>query len=316
MRYGEGDRESENVEDRRGEGGGRFGGGGFPIPLGGGGGLSIGSLVVIGVICLMLGINPLELLSSGDGIPRMPDVQRPSQGPRSPFEVPGGQQTRISPEEAEMTRFVRRVLADTEDTWERVFQAAGKRYEKPTLVLFKGVTQTACGTGQSAMGPFYCPLDKKVYIDLAFYRVLKERFHAPGDFAQAYVIAHEIGHHVQTLLGVSEKVQALKQQAMRSGDQPRANAYQVRMELQADCLAGVWASLNDQVKSRLQPGDVEAGLNAAAQIGDDTLQKRTQGQVVPESFTHGSSQQRVRWFKKGLEAGRMQACDTFDGREL
>ena len=316
MRYGEGDRESENVEDRRGEGGGRFGGGGFPIPLGGGGGLSIGSLVVIGVICLMLGINPLELLSSGDGIPRMPDVQRPSQGPRSPFEVPGGQQTRISPEEAEMTRFVRRVLADTEDTWERVFQAAGKRYDKPTLVLFKGVTQTACGTGQSAMGPFYCPLDKKVYIDLAFYRVLKERFHAPGDFAQAYVIAHEIGHHVQTLLGVSEKVQALKQQAMRSGDQPRANAYQVRMELQADCLAGVWASLNDQVKSRLQPGDVEAGLNAAAQIGDDTLQKRTQGQVVPESFTHGSSQQRVRWFKKGLESGRMQTCDTFDGREL
>ena len=316
MRYGEGDRESENVEDRRGEGGGRFGGGGFPIPLGGGGGLSIGSLVVIGVICLMLGINPLELLSSGDGIPRLPDVQRPSQGPRSPFEVPGGQQTRISPEEAEMTRFVRRVLADTEDTWERVFQAAGKRYEKPTLVLFKGVTQTACGTGQSAMGPFYCPLDKKVYIDLAFYRVLKERFHAPGDFAQAYVIAHEIGHHVQTLLGVSEKVQALKQQAMRSGDQPRANAYQVRMELQADCLAGVWASLNDQVKSRLQPGDVEAGLNAAAQIGDDTLQKRTQGQVVPESFTHGSSQQRVRWFKKGLESGRMQACDTFDGKEL
>ena len=146
--------------------------------------------------------------------------------------------------------------------------------------------------------------------------MLKERFHAPGDFAQAYVIAHEIGHHVQTLLGVSDKVQALKQQAMRSGDQARANGFQVRMELQADCLAGVWASLNDQVKNRLQPGDVEAGLNAAAQIGDDTLQKRTQGQVVPESFTHGSSQQRVRWFKKGLESGRMQACDTFDGKEL
>ena len=315
MRYGEGDRESENVEDRRGEGGGRFGGGGIPIPLGGGG-LSVGSLVVIGIICLMLGINPLELLSSGDGIPRLPDVQRPSQGPRSPFEVPGAQQARIPPEEAEMTRFVRRVLADTEDTWERVFQAAGRSYQKPKLVLFKGAIHTECGTGQSAMGPFYCPLDKKVYIDLAFYRVLKERFHAPGDFAQAYVIAHEVGHHVQTLLGVADKVQALKQQAMRSGDQARANAFQVRMELQADCLAGVWASLNDQVKNRLQPGDVEAGLNAAAQIGDDTLQKRTQGQVVPESFTHGSSQQRVRWFKKGLESGRMQACDTFDGREL
>ena len=317
MRYGEGDRESENVEDRRGEGGGGMfsRGGGIPIPIGGGG-LSIGSLVVIGIICLMLGINPLELLSSGDGIPRMPDIQRPSPGSRAPFDVPGGQQARIPPEEVEMTRFVSRVLADTEDVWERVFQAAGKRYEKPTLVLFKGATQTACGTGQSAMGPFYCPLDKKVYIDLVFFEELSRRFKAPGAFAQAYVVAHEVGHHVQTLLGVSDKVQALKQQAMRSGDQPRANAYQVRMELQADCLAGVWASLNDQVKSRLQPGDVEAGLNAAAQIGDDTLQKRTQGQVVPESFTHGSSQQRVRWFKKGLESGRMQACDTFDGKEL
>jgi len=315
MRYGEGDRESENVEDRRGEGGGRFGGGGIPIPLGGGG-LSIGSLVVIGIICLMLGINPLELLSSGDGIPRMPDVQRPTEGSRSPLEIPRGQPARARPEEAELTRFVGRVLADTEDVWERVFQAAGRRYEKPKLVLFSGATRTECGVGQAAMGPFYCPIDRKIYIDLAFYRVLKERFHAPGDFAQAYVIAHEIGHHVQTLLGVSDKVQALKQQALRSGDEARANAFQVRMELQADCLAGVWASLNDQVKSRLQPGDVEAGLNAAAQIGDDTLQKRTQGQVVPESFTHGSSQQRVRWFKKGLESGRMQACDTFDGREL
>jgi len=315
MRYGEGDRESENVEDRRSEGGGRFGGGGIPIPLGGGG-LSIGSLVVIGIVCLMLGINPLELLSSGDGIPRMPDVQRPTEGSRSPFEIPRGQPPRARPEEAELTRFVGRVLADTEDVWERVFQAAGRRYEKPKLVLFSGATRTECGVGQAAMGPFYCPLDRKVYIDLAFYRVLKERFHAPGDFAQAYVIAHEIGHHVQTLLGVSDKVQALKQQALRSGDEARANAFQVRMELQADCLAGVWASLNDQVKSRLQPGDVEAGLNAAAQIGDDTLQKRTQGQVVPESFTHGSAQQRVRWFKKGLESGRMQACDTFDGREL
>src|SRR5262245_24725765 len=315
MRYGEGDRESENVEDRRGEGGGRFGGGGIPIPLGGGG-LSIGSLVVIGVICLMLGINPSELLSSGDGVPRMPDVQRPTESSRSPFEMPRGQPGRARPEEAELTRFVGRVLADTEDVWERVFQAAGRRYEKPKLVLFSGATRTECGVGQAAMGPFYCPLDRKIYIDLAFYRVLKERFHAPGDFAQAYVIAHEVGHHVQTLWGISDTVQALKQQAMRSGDQARANAFQVRMELQADCLAGVWASLNDQVRNRLQPGDVEAGLNAAAQIGDDTLQKRTQGQVVPESFTHGSSQQRVRWFKKGLEAGRMQACDTFDGREL
>jgi len=318
MRYGEGDRESENVEDRRGEsGGGMFRrGGGIPLPIGGGG-LSITSLIVIGVICLMLGINPLELLSGGgDGIPRMPDVGRPGGSSRSPFELPNAQQPRVAPQNDEMSRFVRRVLADTEDVWERVFAAAGKRYEKPTLVLFSGATQTACGVGQSAMGPFYCPLDKKVYIDLDFYRTLKERFHAPGDFAQAYVIAHEIGHHVQTLLGVSDKVQALKQQAMRRGDEAAANGMQVRMELQADCLAGVWASLNDQVRSRLQPGDVEEGLNAAAQIGDDTLQKRGQGRVVPESFTHGSAAQRVRWFKKGLEAGRMQACDTFDGQAL
>jgi predicted metalloprotease len=211
---------------------------------------------------------------------------------------------------------VRRVLADTEDIWGSAFQASGRRYEKPTLVLFSRATPTACGTGQSAMGPFYCPLDHKVYIDLDFYRVLRERFHAPGDFAQAYVIAHEIGHHVQTLLGVSDKVQAQKQQALRRGDEPRANALQVRMELQADCLAGVWAKRANEMRNRLQPGDIEAGLNAASQIGDDTLQRRTQGQVVPESFTHGSSAQRVRWFRKGLDAGAMSACDTFGAPDL
>jgi predicted metalloprotease len=289
-------------------------GGGIPIPIGGGG-LSITSLVVIGVICLLFGINPLELLSGGEGIPRMPDASRPGPSQRSPFESPGSQQ-QVPPQNDEMSRFVRRVLADTEDVWERVFQTAGRRYEKPTLVLFTGATQTACGLGQSAMGPFYCPLDKKVYIDLGFYRVLKERFHAPGDFAQAYVIAHEIGHHVQKLWGIADQVQAFRQKAMQRGDEAGSNAFQVRMELQADCLAGVWASLNDQVKNRLQPGDIEAGLNAAAQIGDDTLQRRSQGRVVPETFTHGSSQQRVRWFKKGLEAGRMLACDTFDGKDL
>jgi predicted metalloprotease len=318
MRYGDEDRESQNVEDRRGEdGGGMFrGGGGFPIPIGGGG-LSITSLLVIGGICLMLGINPLELLSgASDGIPRMPDVPRTSPGSRSPFDIPTGQKPRVAPQDDEMSRFVRRVLADTEDVWDRVFQAAGKRYEKPTLVLFTRATQTACGTGQSAMGPFYCPLDHKVYIDLDFYRELKERFHAPGDFAQAYVIAHEVGHHVQTLLGVADKVNALRQQAMQRGDQVRSNNLQVRMELQADCLAGVWASLNDQVKNRLQPGDIESGLNAASQIGDDTLQKRTQGRVVPESFTHGSSAQRVRWFRKGMDSGQTQACDTFGSSEL
>jgi predicted metalloprotease len=194
-----------------------------------------------------------------------------------------------------------------------VFEAAGRRYVPPTLVLFTGGTQTACGAGVAAMGPFYCPVDQKVYIDLSFYDQLKRRFHAPGDFAQAYVIAHEIGHHVQKLLGVADKVQSLKE---RAGDEVRANALQVRMELQADCLAGVWASLNDQVKNRLQPGDVEAGLNAAAQIGDDTLQRRSQGRVVPESFTHGSSAQRVTWFRKGLEGGQMSVCDTFGASDL
>ena len=313
MRYGEDDRESTNVEDRRGEGGGMFrGGGGIPIPIGGGG-LSITSLLVIGAICLMLGINPLELLSGSEGMPRMPDIPRSSPRSGSPFELPGGQQPRVAPQNDEMSHFVRRVLADTEDVWERVFQAAGKRYEKPTLVLFTRATQTGCGVGQSAMGPFYCPLDHKVYIDLDFYKELKDRFQAPGDFAQAYVVAHEVGHHVQTLLGVSDKVQNLKQQAMRRGDEREVNRLQVRMELQADCLAGVWMS---QIKKRLDDNEIDGALNAATQIGDDTLQRRAQGRVVPDSFTPGSAQQRKRWLKRGYENGQTQACDTFGNSEL
>ncbi len=316
MRYGEDDRESTNVEDRRGEGGGMFrgggGGGGFQLPIGGGG-LSITSLLVIGAICLMLGVNPLELLSGSEGMPRMPDMPRSSPRSGSPFEIPGGQQPRAAPQNDEMTHFVRKVLADTEDVWDRVFQAAGKRYQKPTLVLFERVTQTACGTGQSAMGPFYCPLDSKVYIDLDFYKELKNRFQAPGDLAQAYVIAHEVGHHVQNLLGIANKVQGLKQQAMQRGDEREVNQLQVRMELQADCLSGVWMS---EIKRRLGDGEIEGALNAAAQIGDDTLQKRTQGRVVPESFTHGSAQQRMRWLKRGYETGKTQACDTFGTSEL
>jgi uncharacterized protein len=313
MRYGEDDRESQNVEDRRGDTSSGLPRGGLSLPLGSGG-LSITSLLVIGAICLMLGINPLELLSGSDGMPSLPRSD-PGQTSRPVGQdIPGlPGQNRVEPQNDDMTRFVRRVLADTEDTWTRVFQAAGKRYEPPTLVIFSGGTRTACGTGVSAMGPFYCPLDQKVYIDLAFYEELKRRFNAPGDFAQAYVIAHEIGHHIQKLLGVADKVQALKE---RSGDQVRANQLQVRMELQADCLAGVWASQNDQVKKRLQPGDVEAGLNAASQIGDDTLQKRTQGRVVPEAFTHGTSAQRVKWFRKGLETGQMNSCDTFGASDL
>jgi predicted metalloprotease len=313
MRYGDQDRESEHVEDRRGQGGGRFPrGGGIPIPIGRGG-MSIATLLIIGAVCLLLGINPLPLLFGTDGIPDMPNLPRTQTGQRSPIDIPGlPGQTPVKPQADEMSRFVRRVLADTEDVWERLFQAAGRQYQKPTLVLFTGATRSACGAGVADMGPFYCPLDRKIYVDLDFYRVLKDRFGAPGDFAQAYVIAHEVGHHVQTLLGISEKVQGLKQR----GDERQANALQVRMELQADCLAGVWASINDQLRSRLQPGDIEEGLRAAAAIGDDTLQRRTQGYVVRESFTHGSSEQRVRWFKRGLETGQTKACDTFNNAQL
>lgn len=319
MRYDDQDRESSNVEDRRGQGGGfRFpgGGGGFRIPIGGGGGgFNLTTLLIIGAVMLFFGINPLDLLRGGGemNFPNMPQMPRTetTQAPRSPVDIPGLPGSR-SPQGTgssdEMKAFISRVLADTEDVWDRVFQSFGRTYTHPPLVLFTGATRTACGTGMAQMGPFYCPLDSKIYVDLGFYEELKRRFQAPGDFAQAYVIAHEVGHHVQNLLGIAEKVQQLKEQS----DERRANALQVRMELQADCLAGVWANLNDQIKKRLQPGDVEEGLNAASQIGDDMIQKRTQGRVVPDAFTHGSSAQRVEWFKKGLQSGEMQVCDTFN----
>jgi len=311
MRYDEQDRQSDSFEDRRGERGGMFPGRGMgiPIPIGGGG-MSITTLLIIGAICLMFGINPLTLLT-GNGI-EIPDMPRPGPSQR---DIPGlpRSQNPVGQANDEKTRFVRQVLADTEDVWESVFKASGRTYHKPKLAVFEGATRTACGVGQTAMGPFYCPLDRTVYIDLAFYEQMKRRFHAPGDFAQAYVIAHEVGHHVQTELGIADKVQAMKE---RSGDEVRVNALQVRMELQADCLAGVWASLNNKVKSRLEPGDIEEGLAAASAIGDDTLQRQTQGRVVPESFTHGTSAQRVRWFRKGFETGQTQACDTFNASNL
>lgn len=309
MRYSDNDRQSDQVEDRRGEDRGPMqSGGGLKLPIGGGG-MSLTTLVVVGVICLMLGINPLTLLT-GEGI-EIPNMPRPETTTRrNTQDVPGmPRQPRVTAQNDEMSKFVSHVLADTEDVWEQVFKNARRTYEKPKLVIFSNATRTECGVGQSAMGPFYCPLDRTVYIDLSFYEELKRRFNAPGDFAQAYVIAHEVGHHVQTLLGISDKVMSLRQ---RASSQTAANQLQVRMELQADCFAGVWANLNDQVKSRLEPGDVEKGLNAAAAIGDDTLQKRSTGRVVPESFTHGSSAQRVAWFKKGLETGRTQSCDTFN----
>jgi len=324
MRYDDSDRESRNVEDRRGEGGGSpFGRGGMriPIPMGGGGrgGFSLTTLLIIGAVMLLFGINPLDILRGGGGggggieIPQFPRIDPGSEtSGQSPFQIPGrGKQVDASQDE--MKKFVSRVLADTEDVWSRVFKSFGREYREPKLVIFSGAYPTACGTGQAAMGPFYCPLDQKIYIDLSFYEELKRRFQAPGDFAQAYVVAHEVGHHVQTLLGIADKVQAAKQNARSERE---ANQLQVRMELQADCLAGVWAALNHQVKNRLQPGDVEEGLNAAQAIGDDMIQRQQTGRVVPDAFTHGSSAQRVRWFRRGLETAQIQQCDTFNASQL
>jgi len=286
MRWRDG-RRSENVEDRRGAGGG-FGGGGLRL---GGGGILV---VVIGA--WLLGVNPLDVLtalSGGGGTLEAPEpgaVAAPGAAPAD-----------------EGADFVAVVLGDTEDTWSALFSQAGSRYTPPKLVLFSRVVRSACGTAQSAMGPFYCPPDQTVYIDLDFYRELRDRFGAPGDFAQAYVIAHEVGHHVQSLLGTSEQVRAAQQR----GGEAQANALSVRLELQADCYAGVWAHHANRARQILEAGDVEEGLGAAAAIGDDRLQQQTQGQVVPESFTHGSSQQRVEWFSRGLETGSLESCDTF-----
>ncbi|MGB8329341.1 MAG: neutral zinc metallopeptidase, partial [Polyangiales bacterium] len=212
----------------------------------------------------------------------------------------------------EPAQFAATILADTEDTWGPIFAGAGRRYQAPHLVLFDGATRSACGQGSAAMGPFYCPLDQKVYLDLAFFRELERRFAAPGDFAQAYVIAHEVGHHVQNQLGIADRVQSLRQ---RVGER-EANSLSVRMELQADCLAGVWAHNANKQRKLLEPGDVEEGLRAAAAIGDDTIQRRSQGRVVPESWTHGSSEQRVRWFRRGMESGNLNECDTFTSARL
>ncbi|HVZ06270.1 KPN_02809 family neutral zinc metallopeptidase [Hyphomicrobium sp.] len=313
MRYDQNDRESSNVEDRRGEGGGgMFPGGGIQIPIGGKGGFSITTLLIIGALMMFMGINPLDVLFGTGGqinMPQMPHSERPAE--RSPGNIPGlpgSPQTQTASEDDEKA-FISRVLADTEDVWTAVFKSFGRTYPDPKLVIYSGITRTACGAGQAAMGPFYCPLDQKVYVDLAFYDELKRRFNVSGDFAQAYVIAHEVGHHVQKQLGILDKVQELKE---RAGDEATANHIQVRTELQADCLAGVWANLNDQMKKRLQPGDIEEALNAASQIGDDMIQKRMTGRIVPDAFTHGTAAQRVHWFKTGFETGRMDACDTFN----
>lgn len=321
MRYDQNDRESRNVEDRRGEGG-RFpslgGGRGIQIPIGGGG-FSLTTLLILGALMLFMGINPLDVLLGGGGgqitMPDLPRTERPAS--RTPTDIPRlpgsrtAEQTKPGSED-EMKTFIARVLADTEDVWKRVFQSFGQRYQEPPLVLFSGYTRTACGAGQAAMGPFYCPLDQKVYIDLSFFDEMRRKFNISGDFAEAYVVAHEVGHHVQNQLGIAEKVQELKSRS----DERTSNQIQVRMELQADCLAGVWANLNDQMKNRLQAGDVEEAMNAATQIGDDMIQRRMTGRVVPDAFTHGTAEQRVRWFRTGLESGRMEVCDTFNTAKL
>lgn len=285
MRW-EGHRQSEHVEDARGAGRG------FHL---GGGSLSLGTVAVVVMAGWLFGINPLAILGLMEGgAPAGPaQVQRP-------------------PADDTMARFVSTVLADTEDVWHEKFRQAGRTYREPRLQLYRGTTRTACGQGQSAMGPFYCPADERVYIDLGFYEVMKSRLGAPGDFAQAYVIAHEVAHHVQKLMGVTERVEALSAQA--GGVQ--ANALSVRIELQADCLAGVWAHDAQLARQVLEEGDVEEALNAASQIGDDALQRRSQGEVVPESFTHGTSTQRVTWFKRGLQTGSVEQCDTFQARQL
>jgi predicted metalloprotease len=282
-----GRRQSSNIEDRRGM-----------RPVRTGVGLSLGGVLFL-VVLSLFGINPLPFLGVAT---KAPEVQMQDTG--QPYQE--------SAQEAEYRELTGVVLADTEETWNALLPKYGVNYVEPKLVLYSGMTPSACGTGQSAMGPFYCPLDQKVYIDTTFFDDLSNRFGAPGDFAQAYVIAHEIGHHVQTLTGTSEKVRAA-QQRMNKAD---GNALSVRMELQADCYAGVWAHNAARSRQLLEAGDVEEGLRAASAIGDDRIQKQTQGRIVPDAFTHGSSEQRVRWFRRGLETGDPQACDTFSAAQL
>lgn len=295
----EGNRESDNVEDRRGESYSGGGGG-----LGGLLGALLGSRLGVGVLVVALlggwalGINPLTLLGVLSGEGPVPQVQQ------APAHRP--------PADDHLAKFVSTMLADTEDVWTEVFAKGGANYQRPKLVLFRGATPTACGQGQSAMGPFYCPADQKVYIDLGFYETLQKRLGAPGDFAQAYVIAHEVGHHVQNLLGISAKVQQARSRASKAD----SNALSVRLELQADCLAGVWAYHANNARKLLEQGDVEEAMNAAARIGDDALQGAGGGHVVPESFTHGTSAQRQRWFRTGLEGGSVKGCDTFSAERL
>lgn len=276
-------RRSKNVEDRRGRGVSR------PVAIGGGG---IG-IFILAIIVMLLGGDPTMVLNQG-----IPTNNAPP--------------TRTSPAEEQMVEFVSVVLGDTEDTWNDLFRSMGADYQEPKLVLFSGSVQSACGFAKAAMGPFYCPADQKVYIDLSFYEDLKNRHQAPGDFAQAYVIAHEVGHHVQNLMGISGQVSSLQRRVNKT----QANQLSVRLELQADCFAGVWAHHAQKARNILEQGDIEEALNAASSIGDDRLQKQSRGYVAPDSFTHGSSAQRVRWFTQGIKTGSVEQCNTFEAANL
>ena len=300
-----GRRQSTNIRDVRGSGGGfgGLGGGlgrGLPGGLGrgrvtrAGGGMGIGTILIVLVVAWLFGINPLALLGGGDVVSTGPSPQTQTRAPA------GTQPGARTGADTEMRDFVATVLADTEETWSEIFKAAGEEYPEPTLTLFSGRVDSACGAASAASGPFYCPADQNLYIDLNFYSELRERFGAPGDFAQAYVLAHEVGHHVQNVRGTLRQTQG------------QGNEASVRTELQADCFAGIWANHTKQ-KGLLEEGDVEEAINAAQAVGDDTIQQRTQGYVVPESFNHGSAEQRAEWFRRGLEGGTIEGCDTFAG---
>jgi uncharacterized protein len=323
-----GERESENVEDRRSEGGGfgfpMPGGGGVRFPGGGGargGGIGIVGLLILLGLMFFFGVDPRVIMQGGGpggDESNFPDIRLPQSRPDTTgFPVPRQPQGPDlqhprSASQDDLKEFVSVVLAETEDVWSNLLPQYGRRYSDPKLVLFTGGVRSACGIGMSQMGPFYCPQDEKVYIDLSFYKELKDRFNAPGDAAQAYVIAHEVGHHVQKLLGIMDQVEAVRQRV----SERQGNAIQVRVELQADCFAGVWANKAQEAKNIFEPGDIESALNAASAIGDDRIQRQTQGYVVPDSFTHGSSAQRVRWFKRGYQTGDLRQCDTFNADDL
>jgi len=287
----EGHEQSRNIEDRRGAGGG------MGVPRIGGRGIGLGTIVIALLAGWIFGINPLTVLGLLSGGAPTEVLQAPQ---RTPAGQPGA-----APRDAP-AQFVSTVLRDTERVWGQMFKASGAQYREPTLVLFQDVTRSACGLGQEAMGPFYCPSDAKVYLDLSFFETLSRRMGAPGDFAQAYVVAHEVGHHVQNLLGITGRVDAMRGRI----SQVEMNKLSVRVELQADCFAGVWAHHSQKGKGWLEAGDLQEAMNAAAQIGDDTLQKNSQGRIVPESFTHGSAEQRMSWFKRGLDSGNPNQCDT------